>query len=69
MIDCGKYYFLTRPRRFGKSLFLDTLSEIFKGHKEYFEGLCIYDKCDWEEPFHIEPLRGLCSFESTLIEL
>ncbi|WP_461834301.1 AAA family ATPase, partial [Desulfothermus sp.] len=40
----GKYYFLSRPRRFGKSLFLDTLSEIFLGNKELFNGLYIYDK-------------------------
>ena len=53
MIDNGKYYFLSRPRRFGKSLFLDTLSEIFKGHKEYFEGLYIYDKWNWEEKFPV----------------
>ena len=53
MIDNGKYYFLSRPRRFGKSLFLDTLSEIFKGHKEYFEGLHIYDKWNWEEKFPV----------------
>ena len=43
----GKYYFLSRPRRFGKSLFLDTLHEIFKGNKELFKGLYIYDKYDF----------------------
>lgn len=46
LIDNGKYYFLSRPRRFGKSLFLDTLRMIFEGEKELFRGLCIYDK--WE---------------------
>lgn len=40
----GGYYFLSRPRRFGKSLFLDTLRTIFEGKKELFEGLYIYDK-------------------------
>ena len=44
----GGYYFLSRPRRFGKSLFLDTLAEIFLGHRELFEGLYIYDKYDFK---------------------
>ena len=37
----GKYYFLSRPRRFGKSLFLSTLKAYFLGQKELFEGLYI----------------------------
>ena len=37
----GKYYFLARPRRFGKSLFLDTLAEYFQGYREPFRGLAI----------------------------
>jgi len=37
------YYFLSRPRRFGKSLFLDTIAEAFSGDKELFKGLYIYD--------------------------
>lgn len=43
----GKYYFLSRPRRFGKSLLLSTLKEIFSGNKELFKGLWIYDKIKW----------------------
>ncbi len=43
----GKYYFLSRPRRFGKSLFVDTLKEAFEGNRELFKGLYIYDKWDW----------------------
>jgi hypothetical protein len=39
----GGYYFLSRPRRFGKSLFLDTLRMAFSGDKELFNGLYIYD--------------------------
>ena len=35
LINNGKYYFLSRPRRFGKSLLIDTISELFKGNKEY----------------------------------
>lgn len=39
LIEKGSYYFLARPRRFGKSLFLDTLAEYFKGNRELFKGL------------------------------
>ncbi len=53
LIDKGKYYFLSRPRRFGKSLFLDTLKDIFEGKKELFEGLYIYDKWDWETTYPV----------------
>ena len=44
-----KYVFLSRPRRFGKSLFLDTLRNIIEGNKELFKGLYIYDKYDFEK--------------------
>ena len=44
----GKHYFLSRPRRFGKSLFLDTLKELFEGSEELFRGLAIHAGCrDW----------------------
>ena len=39
LLDAGKHYFLSRPRRFGKSLFLDTLKEFFEGSQELFAGL------------------------------
>ena len=43
MLDEGSpHFFMSRPRRFGKSLFLDTLEEVFKGNKELFKGLKIY---------------------------
>jgi len=48
-----KYAFLSRPRRFGKSLFIDTLQEIFEGNKKLFEGLYIYDKWDFEERYPV----------------
>ena len=48
LIDRYQYVFLSRPRRFGKSLFIDTLYEIFTGNKELFKGLYIYDKYDFE---------------------
>ena len=47
--DKGTYYFLARPRRFGKSLFISTLEAFFEGKKELFEGLYIYDKIDWKK--------------------
>ena len=53
----GEYYFLSRPRRFGKSLFLSTLEAYFQGKKELFEGLAIYDlERDWKKYpiFHID---------------
>ncbi|WP_161595545.1 ATP-binding protein, partial [Tepidimonas charontis] len=40
-------YFLSRPRRFGKSLFLDTLAELFAGNEPLFRGLFVHDKWDW----------------------
>jgi predicted AAA+ superfamily ATPase len=36
LIEEGSVYFLSRPRRFGKSLFLDTLKELFEGHQALF---------------------------------
>jgi hypothetical protein len=48
LIEYGKYIFLSRPRRFGKSLLISTLSEIFSGNKEFFQGLFIYDKIEWK---------------------
>ena len=42
-----RYWFLSRPRRFGKSLLVDTLHELFAGSKELFEGLYIHDRWDW----------------------
>ena len=43
------HYFLSRPRRFGKSLFLSTLKEIFKGNKDLFEGFYIaQSNYDWQ---------------------
>ena len=47
LLDQGKHYFLSRPRRFGKSLFLDTLKELFEGNEPLFEGLHIHDHWDW----------------------
>ena len=57
LTDEGKYYFLSRPRRFGKSLFLSTLEAYFQGKKELFDGLAIYDlETEWKKYpiFHID---------------
>lgn len=48
LISEGSYYFLSRPRRFGKSLLVDTLKQIFLGNKELFKGLWIEDRIDWQ---------------------
>lgn len=53
IINGSKYYFLGRPRRFGKSLFLSTLKSLFEGKRELFEGLYI-NSTDWEwEPYPV----------------
>ena len=43
-----RFFFISRPRRFGKSLFCDTLRNVFEGNRELFRGLYIYDKHDFE---------------------
>ena len=47
LLDGGQHYFLSRPRRFGKSLLLDTIKELFEGSEELFRGLAIHDQWDW----------------------
>ena len=47
LLNEGTHYFLSRPRRFGKSLFLDTLKELFEGNERLFEGLDIHERWDW----------------------
>ena len=49
LLDEGKHYFISRPRRFGKSLLLDTLKELFEGNEALFSGLYIHDRWDWSE--------------------
>jgi hypothetical protein len=45
--------FLSRPRRFGKSLLVSTLNNIFSGNKKLFEWLYIYDKWDWSKKYPV----------------
>jgi hypothetical protein len=49
LVTEGKYYFLSRPRRFGKSLMVSTLAELFQGHRELFTELWIDDQWDWTQ--------------------
>ncbi len=49
----GKYFFLSRPRRFGKSLFLDTLGELFTGTESLFRGLAVHDRWDWSRHYPV----------------
>ncbi len=53
LFDEGKHYFLSRPRRFGKSLFLDTLKELFEGNESLFAGLYIRDHWDWSRRYPV----------------
>ncbi len=54
LVDDGqRYYFLSRPRRFGKSLFVDTLRAVFEGEKELFKGLYIENNWDWTVKYPI----------------
>jgi len=56
MISEGKYYFLSRPRRFGKSLLLSTFEAFFGGEKELFEGLAV---CELEKEWTVHPILHL----------
>ena len=49
LLQEGTHYFLSRPRRFGKSLFLDTLKELFEGNEELFEGLYLHERHEWSQ--------------------
>jgi hypothetical protein len=53
LINSGKYYFLSRPRRFGKSLLISTIEYLFKGERELYKGLYIEDKWNWEEKYPV----------------
>ena len=57
LVETGSYYFLSRPRRFGKSLLVDTLEELFKGSRELFEGLWIENQWDWSRRNPVIHLR------------
>ena len=50
LVEAGKYYFLSRPRRFGKSLLVDTLKELFEGNRALFTGLAAESRWNWSKP-------------------
>ena len=49
LLRTGKYFFLSRPRRFGKSLLLSTIKSIYQGREDLFKGLWIENNWDWSE--------------------
>jgi hypothetical protein len=53
LVQQGKYFFLSRPRRFGKSLFLDTLKELFEGHAALFKGLYAERHWNWSVKYPV----------------
>ena len=53
LIDMGDYWFLSRPRRFGKSLLIDTLRELFEGNETLFRGLDIHEHWDWSTQYPV----------------
>ena len=52
LVSEGRYYFLSRPRRFGKSLLISTIKALFQGKRELFKGLAIDQKEDWDWAVH-----------------
>jgi hypothetical protein len=76
LIDEGSHFFLSRPRRFGKSLFLDTLAELFAGNDALFEGLEAHGRWDWSRRFPVirlsfaeGVLRGRDELDAKIAEL
>ena len=53
LVEEGSHYFLSRPRRFGKSLFLDSLGELFAGSEDLFRGLHVHDRWDWSTVYPV----------------
>ncbi|TXT39868.1 MAG: hypothetical protein FD135_1835 [Comamonadaceae bacterium] len=53
LITEGSHYFLSRPRRFGKSLLIDTIAELFAGNQALFTGLYCHDKWDWSKHYPV----------------
>jgi len=64
LTDNGRYYFLSRPKRFGKSLLVDTLKQAFLGEKKYFQGLFLEKQWDWNIHYPVIHI----SFGSGVIE-
>lgn len=71
LIGSGKYYFLSRPRRFGKSLLLSTIKAFFEGRKELFKNLAIESlEKNWtRHPVLLLSLAGYNPSEFDLVEI
>ncbi len=71
LVRSGKVFFLSRPRRFGKSLLLSTIRYLFEGEKELFEGLWIHNRWDWEKRYPVISisLGGAGSIEDVISDL
>ena len=69
LVDEGKYYFLSRPRRFGKTLLVDTLKQAFLGEVKYFKGLFLENHWDWDVHYpviHISFGSGVIKNQASL---
>ena len=64
LIQNNKYAFLSRPRRFGKSLFIDTLQNIFEGNGELFDGLAIEDRWDFDDVYPVVKIDWAGDFKT-----
>lgn len=62
LVRQGKFYFLSRPPRFGKSLLLSTLKSFFEGREELFQGLYLHDKVKEWKKHPIVRMKGLDSY-------
>jgi len=66
LVNEGKYYFISRPRRFGKSLTISTLRCLFEGKKDLFKGLWIAENTNWEWKEH--PVILIDEYDKPLID-
>jgi len=69
LLSEGKLYFLSRPRRFGKTLLISTLKNIFRGNKKLFKDLYISQKTDWKWPVHPVLSFNFASFGHQITDL
>lgn len=68
MATTGIYYFLSRPRRFGKSLTVSTFYYLFTGQKELFKDTWIYNNWDWEKERYPVVVLDMNKIDSTDLE-
>jgi hypothetical protein len=69
LAESGKYYFLSRPRRFGKSLLVDTLHQLFAGNEALFRGLYIHPHWDWSVQYPVISINFADGFLKSRAEL